>query len=322
MSLLATVVGFFALTETLPSRKPARLATTDAARPLVSPTAATPHSAQRPSHGSELKPAARRLLSAAAWAGSLTYALCSLAVSIFQEAFVLWAKLPRDEGGLLWKTARIGLVQAFGGIGILIAQTLLFPIIVSRLGLKRTFQISWLVPCLSWFATPFTASIPATAAAIATLASMTFVQSVCISFAFTCTMLFISNSVPRDRLGAAHGLGQSLASVSRAVGPLSGGSLVATLAKRPPPFDEHLVFWLCSLLGVLSCALLLIMPVADREYTEPGSGGSGMRCGPDVGRERASDDCGELAAEGGDEEASLSPLVAVRIGEESSSDAK
>jgi hypothetical protein len=63
------------------------------------------------------------------------------------------------------------------------------------------------------------------------------------------------------------------------------------------------------------------MPVADREFTESRGSGSGIRCGSG-GRQRESDDCGELVAERRGAQASLSPLVAVRIGEEGLGDTK
>lgn len=42
---------------------------------------------------------------------------------------------------------------------------------------------------------------------------------------FTPMMLLVNNSAPRSSLGAVNGLGQSMASIARAVGPAVGGAL-------------------------------------------------------------------------------------------------
>lgn len=50
-------------------------------------------------------------------------------------------------------------------------------------------------------------------------------QAIVAQLSFTPMMLLVNNSAPRSSLGAVNGLGQSMASIARAVGPAVGGAL-------------------------------------------------------------------------------------------------
>lgn len=276
-SAAASILAFWCLDETLASARQRKLR-----EPLLSPVdaGALEHGAERqegvsPELSRSRAPGAG--ITAQTWLAAVEYALVALAVAVVQEVWVLWAKLPEDRGGLLWKTARIGLVQAIGGAGILLAQLVLFPAIVGRCGLLATFRLSWVAPVVLWLATPFVrvlegAQAGDTPTLVYVLGASQLTASIFISMLFTSTMLFISNSAPPEALGSANGVGQSLACAARSAGPIVGGSMVSVLAGRPAPIDEHLAFAVCSLLGLVSFGLSFAMPPSLNRACTPETG--------------------------------------------------
>jgi len=143
----------------------------------------------------------------------------------------LFFATPIHIGGLGMSPASIGL--CLGVIGPLdaVAQGLLFPKVLRRLGLKRLFLTSLLCfvpfaatfPVINYFAQHWGLS-PRVWAVLA----CQFVISCVTDMAYGCGFLYITSSVKNPRtLGTVHGIGQTSAALARAIGPAMSTSLFA-----------------------------------------------------------------------------------------------
>lgn len=124
-----------------------------------------------------------------------------------------------------------------GAIGILI-QLFCYPPIQAKLGLLRSFRLSCLIFPLAYVLTPFLARLPSSstnikepASGITVWAGIAFVLLLQVSartFALPGSVILLTNAVEKKGiLGTVHGCGTSLASASRAVGPVLAGALYA-----------------------------------------------------------------------------------------------
>lgn len=88
---------------------------------------------------------------------------------------------------------------------------------------------------------------------------------------FTCTFMLINNSVPATDRGTVNGLGMTLGSIGKGIGPAIGAPLFAWSASNGLgyPFDYHLVFTLAALTCVLSAGIAFRLPFSlERPFSE------------------------------------------------------
>ncbi|CUS13308.1 unnamed protein product [Tuber aestivum] len=140
-------------------------------------------------------------------------------------------------GGLGLPANQVGMAMSYlGAIGILM-QLLLYPPLQAKLGLLRSFRVSYMIFPIVYFLTPFLARVPSTSPpeqaasgwlVWASIAVVLLLQVTARTFAFPGSVILLTNSVEkRSILGTVHGVGSSLASGSRAAGPATGGALYA-----------------------------------------------------------------------------------------------
>ncbi|PWW76833.1 MFS general substrate transporter [Tuber magnatum] len=140
-------------------------------------------------------------------------------------------------GGLGLPATQVGMAMSYlGAIGILM-QLLLYPPLQAKLGLLRSFRISCMIFPIAYFLTPFLARVPSTSPpeqaasgwlVWASIVGVLLLQVTARTFALPGSVILLTNSVEkRSILGTVHGTGSSLASGSRAVGPVTGGVLYA-----------------------------------------------------------------------------------------------
>jgi MFS family permease len=193
----------------------------------------------------------------------LLYMMLGTCASTLQEVWPLWALLPLAEGGFNMGSSEVGLLLVVGSPVQMIGQLVVFPRITKRFGFLRTFQCSILFVGVCAFITPFcnvaASSTFATWIVVGVLWSS--VSSVWM-FSFTSIFALINNGCRRRERGAANGIGQTLVSVGRSVGPLFGGIIFAWSASSDNafPFDYHFTFFLLGILFALTAALSLVLP--------------------------------------------------------------
>ncbi|GJX42999.1 major facilitator superfamily domain protein [Tanacetum coccineum] len=125
----------------------------------------------------------------------IVYCVFSLHDMAYSEIFSLWAVSPKSLGGLSYSTEDVGTVLSITGIGLLLFQTSLYPI------MERIFG-----PIV--------------------------VARICGVSIITGTFMLQNSAVDQHQRGAANGISMTLQSICKAIGPACGGALLSWSQKR------------------------------------------------------------------------------------------
>lgn len=175
-------------------------------------------------------------------------------------------------GGFGLSSKKIGLMLSFQGVYSMLAQLLLFPLVVRRFGTLRTFRfvvISW--PML-YFVTPYLVLLPVRLQMTGVYVCL-FWRITSQVLAFPSNAILLTNSSPSMLvLGVINGIAASTASLSRAFGPTVSGFVHSWGLKIG---CTGLVWWAAGLICVLGAVESLWveegsgrmypLPVADEE---------------------------------------------------------
>ncbi|KAF3916873.1 hypothetical protein ABW20_dc0110243 [Dactylellina cionopaga] len=207
-----------------------------------------------PSHTSNSQSPPPTTRKAVPWKEALTPAvtLCLICFTIlplhnstFLQLFPIFLSTPRHDnshpatpisftGGLGLPAAQVGYcLGALGAIGIAM-QIFIYPPLQSRLGTLWTYQASLLLYPVAYLLAPFLAMLPSTeedinkpaAGAVVWIGiiAASCIQVTARTFASPGNVILLINSVEnRKALGTVNGLGSSVSSLSRAVGPFTAG---------------------------------------------------------------------------------------------------
>jgi len=139
----------------------------------------------------------------------------------------------RFTGGLSMPPARIGVALAIlGTIGISL-QLALYPSLSARLGTARSFRLALLLFPVSYFVAPYVVLLPAASRPPAPadgpwvwigITAVLALQVLARTFALPAAGILVNNCCPHPSvLGTIHGLGQSVSSGTRTLGPAISG---------------------------------------------------------------------------------------------------
>ncbi|KAK6509178.1 hypothetical protein TWF481_003939 [Arthrobotrys musiformis] len=165
--------------------------------------------------------------------------------STFLQLYPIFLSTPRRDnshlstpiswsGGLGLPASQVGFGMAIlGSIGIFM-QLLIYPPLQMRFGTLRSYRMSLLLFPIAYILTPFLSILPSKSHDLNKPASgafvwagivvTLFVQVTARTFASPGNVILLMNSVDNRRaLGTVNGLGASLSSLARAIGPLSAG---------------------------------------------------------------------------------------------------
>ncbi|KAF9701771.1 hypothetical protein EKO04_000558 [Ascochyta lentis] len=192
-----------------------------------------------------------RLPFAKIWTPNVLWTLLSVAIfdlhmGAFSGLWIIFLSTPRTtpdqksstdalhfSGGLAFSPSLLGSSLAILGIVGLFLQILLYPWANSRFGLMRCFRYSLLLFPLAYFLAPYLALLPSatapprpTAGALVWL-GISLVLTLQVSartFALPASIILVNNASPHPSvLGTIHGVGQSVSSAMRTLGPVAGG---------------------------------------------------------------------------------------------------
>lgn len=184
------------------------------------------------------------------------YSMISILDISLRTLMPLFFSTPTHLGGLGLSPSSIGLWLALFGIADGLLQVLFFAKIVDWIGPKRLFCVAALCfapvmlvfPIMSWLV--HTRGIVDHAITFALLVQL--VLTVIWGMAFGSIFMFITASAPaKNVLGAINGLGQTSASVARAIGPALATSLFAFSKEHNLLNGDAVFFILIVLTGVL-----------------------------------------------------------------------
>lgn len=136
-------------------------------------------------------------------------------------------------GGLSFSPSLLGSSLAILGVVGLALQVLLYPWANARFGLMRCFRCSLLLFPLAYFLAPYLALLPSSSAAPQPASGpliwlcISLVLTLQVSartFALPASIILVNNASPHPSvLGTIHGVGQSVSSAMRTLGPVVGG---------------------------------------------------------------------------------------------------
>ncbi|KAF1929002.1 uncharacterized protein M421DRAFT_100723 [Didymella exigua CBS 183.55] len=143
------------------------------------------------------------------------------------------ASATRFTGGLSFSLGLFGSSLAILGIPGLMPQILRYPWANTRFGLMRCFWSSLLVFPFAYLLAPYLALLPSATAApqpasgVLVWLGISLVLMLQVSartFALPASIILVNNASPHPRvLGMIHGVGQSVSSAMRTLGPVAGG---------------------------------------------------------------------------------------------------
>lgn len=175
----------------------------------------------------------------------LSVAIFDLHMGAFSGLWIIFLSTPRatDQttspaaihftGGLSFSPSLLGSSLAILGVVGLALQILLYPWANARFGLMRCFRCSLLLFPLAYSFAPYLALLPSAtappqpASGVLVWFGISLVLTLQVSartFALPASIILVNNASPHPSvLGTIHGVGQSVSSAMRTLGPVAGG---------------------------------------------------------------------------------------------------
>ncbi|KAF3005050.1 hypothetical protein E8E13_009358 [Curvularia kusanoi] len=185
------------------------------------------------------------------WTANVLWTLLSVAIfdlhmGAFSGLWIIFLSTPRATavnaikttaihftGGLSFSPSLLGSSLAILGVVGLTLQILLYPWANTRFGLMRCFRYSLMLFPLAYFLAPYLALLPSNtappqpASGFLVWAGISLVLTLQVSartFALPASIILVNNASPHPSvLGTIHGVGQSVSSTMRTLGPVAGG---------------------------------------------------------------------------------------------------
>ncbi|MEW5308918.1 MAG: hypothetical protein WDW38_000838 [Sanguina aurantia] len=202
---------------------------------------------------SELQPWYRDRMICLAIAG---YSLCCLLYCALDEVLPIFAAAPTSAGGLDLAVSELSWPLAFNGVILMGYSVLGFPPLQRRLGTQLLTRLGLVASTATCFIIPLIATCePGSALAVAVLYTAMFLKAIGQSSAFTGSIIFVNAAPPKIQLGTVNGVGQTLASFVRGVGPAAAGILWSACISMRRPGQQFLPFVIVAVTALFTCWL-------------------------------------------------------------------
>ncbi|KAI3445203.1 hypothetical protein Pfo_001868 [Paulownia fortunei] len=187
----------------------------------------------------------------------LVYCVFSLHDMAYTEIFSLWAESPRRLGGLSYTTEDVGTVLAISGLGLLVFQSSLYPLVEKIMGPIKLSRILGIISIPLLTSYHYIAMLSGITLSIVLNCASLLKNVLSISIV---TGLFIlqNKAVDQHQRGAANGIAMTLMSLFKAAGPAGGGALFSWGQKRQHadflPGDQ-MVFFILNVIEAIGVLL-------------------------------------------------------------------
>jgi hypothetical protein len=176
-------------------------------------------------------------------------------------------------GGLGLRPPEVGMAMAILGVVGIGLQLCVYPWLSARLGTLRSWRVFLLFFPVTYFLVPYLSIVPSASppphpkdglAVWAAIVGVLFLQVMGRTFALPAQTILVNNCIPHPSvLGTVHGIGQSVSSFARTVGPILCGFLYGLGLARGVVGG---VFWAVS--GVATCNVLASLFVREGDGHE------------------------------------------------------
>ena len=171
---------------------------------------------------------------------TFNYGLLAMAYIILEETIPLFLKLSSNEGGFGLSSSSIGFILSISGVVMLLFTFFILPKLASqsklwmfRIGIYYAIPLAFGWPLLAILDHQYLARNQYKfIISRSLLILISVLKSVFSCMSFTSVTIQINHSCRDENLGAVNGLGQSLASFSRCIGPALGGILWSISIKK------------------------------------------------------------------------------------------
>ncbi|KAL8594413.1 hypothetical protein ACOMHN_018121 [Nucella lapillus] len=192
------------------------------------------------------------------------YTVMSFAIIGYEDVFTIFASTPKEYDGLGFSTDEIGIALGAVSIPLLFVQIKLYPILVSKFGIKRTYIITLFFIIVPIQLMPMVHLLVDDKVWLwVCLVLLTLTLRVAANSCFTGSSLLINNSVTSREAGKANGLGMTCTALARTLAPTIGGAMYSwTMRKRTlgPPVDVNLTFVFLGFVLFLSAVQCVFLP--------------------------------------------------------------
>eukprot|EP00359_Climacostomum_virens_P008891 CAMPEP_0204907500 /NCGR_PEP_ID=MMETSP1397-20131031/6637_1 /ASSEMBLY_ACC=CAM_ASM_000891 /TAXON_ID=49980 /ORGANISM="Climacostomum Climacostomum virens, Strain Stock W-24" /LENGTH=398 /DNA_ID=CAMNT_0052076677 /DNA_START=237 /DNA_END=1430 /DNA_ORIENTATION=- len=175
----------------------------------------------------------------------IIYSIQSINQTLYAEILPLWCWSSVENGGLNFDPHEIGLLLTAAYLIVIVFSQGLYEKLANANGLR------WIVTCSSVISAPIVILLPFVNLIVEyKLLTWVVLVSVCTFYSylnyqiFNAQFLLLNNTVERARRGRVNGIGMSIGSISKAVGPFIGGPLFALTSTEGflYPFDYTFTF--------------------------------------------------------------------------------
>ena len=182
-----------------------------------------------------------------------SYGLLALGQIVLDETLPLYMKLDRAQGGFSYETHDIGIILSVAGGVFMIFTLFVLPVVANYnksslyfYGCITTIPIALCMPLLPQI------NQDETVVWILLLTSLIW-KNISLTLAFTAVCVQVTESASKDtELASVNALGQSIASLSRSIGPACGGLLWAIFLS-----SKHVEGNFCIVCGVMLMCIYL-----------------------------------------------------------------
>ena len=185
------------------------------------------------------------------------YTLFSFLSIFFSELLPLWMIATKAAGGLGYPTTTIGTVLSIVGIGLLLFQLLIFPMISNRLSAITMTIYASAALAVIYMTLPLIVNLDRMLqndmALVVILTVILIARSNLNTITFTCINVMVNfSTLPEDR-GAMNGLVMSVGSAAKAFGPFLSSEMFAMSVNMGFgfPFDYHFSFYFLATLSIM-----------------------------------------------------------------------
>lgn len=176
---------------------------------------------------------------------------------MIDETFPLLCRAPVTDAGYGMQPAEIGAAQSIVGVTLLPYNLLIYPRVVKRFGLRRSFRYGMVACIANLIILPSIeplADVSATALWPPLVLAM-LIRACASATTFTSVMIMVNNSVLPQHMGKINGIGQTFAGIARTLGPLLAGYLWSAATQWNMAFRQGIPYMVQV---ALALAILLL----------------------------------------------------------------